>query len=145
MYQGSDVKIPQRHNKRSAPQSINRNQNKSPKICLLMLVKNHMLWTTPPMSLYIRGGSRISGKGFICIKVCGVRFADFISFFLNIPWKWKNLVLRRPNYFIFIGYLKTGGGRGIRANPLKHPLDRPLYIYRKCYQIEVSSYLTKTV
>ena len=26
-----------------------------------------------------RGGSRISVKGFICIKV-GVRFADFISF-----------------------------------------------------------------
>ena len=24
-------------------------------------------------------------RGFICIKVWGVRFADFISFFLNIP------------------------------------------------------------
>ena len=23
--------------------------------------------------------------GFICIKVWGVRFADFVSFFLNIP------------------------------------------------------------
>ena len=23
-------------------------------------------------------------RGFICINVCGVRFADFISFFLNI-------------------------------------------------------------
>ena len=33
-----------------------------------------------------RGGSRISGKGFICIKVWGLgRFADFISFFLNTP------------------------------------------------------------
>ena len=33
-----------------------------------------------------RGGSRISGKGFICIIVCdGGRFADFVSFFLNIP------------------------------------------------------------
>ena len=26
-------------------------------------------------------------RGFICIKVCGVRFADFISFFLNITRK----------------------------------------------------------
>ena len=33
-----------------------------------------------------------------------VQFADFISFFLNIPWK--------PNYFIFKGYLKTWGGEG---------------------------------
>ena len=36
-------------------------------------------------------------------KGVGVRFADFISFFLNIPL--------RLNYFIFIGYLKTGAGR----------------------------------
>ena len=30
-------------------------------------------------------------KEFVCIKVCvcveGVRYVDFISFFLNIPWK----------------------------------------------------------
>ena len=26
-------------------------------------------------------------SGFVCIKVWGVRFADFISFFLNIPCK----------------------------------------------------------
>ena len=32
-----------------------------------------------------RGESRISGKGFIYIKMLGFRFADFISFFLNIP------------------------------------------------------------
>ena len=24
-------------------------------------------------------------RGSICLKVCGGRFADFISFFLNIP------------------------------------------------------------
>ena len=24
-------------------------------------------------------------RGFICIKVWGIRFADFISFFLNVP------------------------------------------------------------
>ena len=31
-----------------------------------------------------RGGSRISGKGVHMYKGVGVRFADFISFFLNI-------------------------------------------------------------
>ena len=46
------------------------------------------------------------------------RFADSISFFLNIPWKWNNLVSLRPNYFIFIGYWKTGGREGFRVNPL---------------------------
>ena len=25
----------------------------------------------------------------------------------------------RPNYFMFMGYLKTGGGGGVRAKPLK--------------------------
>ena len=32
-----------------------------------------------------RGGSRISGKGVHIYKGMGVRFASFISFFLNIP------------------------------------------------------------
>ena len=51
-------------------------------------------------------------RGFICtcIKVW-VRFAEFISFILNFPWKWNNLVSLRPNYFIFIGYLIAGRGR----------------------------------
>ena len=31
-----------------------------------------------------RGGSRVSGKGVRIYKGVGVRFADFISFFLNI-------------------------------------------------------------
>ena len=50
------------------------------------------------------GGSRTSRKWVHL----GVRFADLISFFLNIPLKWNNLVSLRPNYFIFIGFLKTG-------------------------------------
>ena len=37
-------------------------------------------------------------------KEVRIRFADFISFFLNITWKWNNLFSLRPNYFIFIGY-----------------------------------------
>ena len=36
------------------------------------------------------------------------------AFSLNIPWKWNNSVSQRPNYFIFIGYLKTGNGVWIR-------------------------------
>ena len=32
-----------------------------------------------------RGRSKISGKGVCIYKGMGVRFADFISFFLNIP------------------------------------------------------------
>ena len=48
-------------------------------------------------------------------------FTYFISFFLNIPWKWNNLVSLRPNYFIFIGYLKTGGRKGGSSKPPRTP------------------------
>ena len=51
-------------------------------------------------------------------KGVGVRFADLIKFLSNTPWKWGNLVSLRPNYFIFIGYLKTGDMEGVRAKPL---------------------------
>ena len=57
-------------------------------------------------------------RGFICIKVWGFALLILSHFFLNIPWKWNNLVSLRPNNFIFIGYLKTGVERGVRANPL---------------------------
>ena len=46
-------------------------------------------------------------RGFICIKVWGLTLLILSHFFLNIPWKWNNLVSLRPKYFIFIGYLKT--------------------------------------
>ena len=71
------------------------------------------------------------GRGFICINVCGVgvRFTDYISLFLNIPRKCNNL---RPNYFIFIGYLKTGGHEGGPNEPPELPLDRPLRMDRSC-------------
>ena len=48
-----------------------------------------------------RGRLRIYGKGVHIHKDVGGRFADFISFLLNISM--------RPNYFILLGYLKTGG------------------------------------
>ena len=58
----------------------------------------------------------IFGKGVHMFKGVGVCFADFISFFINIL---------RPNSFIFMGYLKTGGRKGGSPEP---PLDPPLQI-----------------
>ena len=46
----------------------------------------------------------------------GVHFADFIQCFLNIPLKCNNLVSLRPNFLIFIGYLKLEG-QGDPQNP----------------------------
>ena len=53
-------------------------------------------------------------------KGTGVHFADFISFFLNILWKWNNLVSLRPNHFISIWYLKTVAGRWFARTPWTH-------------------------
>ena len=76
----------------------------------------------------IRGGSRISGNGVYIYKgVCVGRFTDFISFFLNIPWKWNNLVSLRPNYFIFKAYLKNGGGGG-SSKPTEPQIRHWLYV-----------------
>ena len=58
------------------------------------------------------GGIQDFSKGDSYIKRCEGRFADFISFSLNAPWRLT------PDYIIFIGYLKTGRGREIQANPL---------------------------
>ena len=56
----------------------------------------------------------ISGKGVHMNKGLGVRFADFFYFILfKYPMKMNNLVSLRPNYFIFIGYLKMGVGEGV--------------------------------
>ena len=52
-----------------------------------------------------RGGSRISGKGVHIYKGLGVRFADFISFFLKYS-------MIEAKFFHFHGILKTGGGGG---------------------------------
>ena len=61
------------------------------------------------MSVLIRGGSGISGKGVHIYKGVGVRLADFISFFLKNE---NEIIWSHSNYFIFIGCLKTGGGGG---------------------------------
>ena len=55
-------------------------------------------------------------RGFIYIKEWGFALLILSFFFLNIPWKWNNMVSLRPNYFNFIGYLKGGGGRFKRTS-----------------------------
>ena len=42
--------------------------------------------------------------------------------------KYWNPTSLRPNYFIFIGYLKTGGGEGGSNEPPEPPLDPPLVL-----------------
>ena len=62
------------------------------------------------MYLYRNFGAQKQGriqdfwKGDNMYNGVGFRFADFIVFVLNIPWKWNNLVSLRPNYLIFIGF-----------------------------------------
>ena len=64
------------------------------------------------MNAFSSGGSRISGKGAHNFMYRGVggSLCWFYLIFLNIPWKWNNLVSLRPNYFIFKGYFKVVGG-----------------------------------
>ena len=64
-------------------------------------------------------------RRFICIRVW-VFALLILSFFFNVPWKWNNLVSLRPNYFIFIGYLKRGEGRVFKRT-LEPTYDPPLY------------------
>ena len=71
-----------------------------------------------------RGGSRISGKGVRMYKGVGVRFADFISFFLNIP-----RYLTDTKLFHFHGIFKNGGQGGCSNEPPEPPLDLPLEAY----------------
>ena len=107
----------------------------------LCLVLKHQLWkwSVKCISYFhckiVQKGKSISAirhfwtsvvdVGFICIHVCvcvcvvggGGGFVWLIlSHFFNIPWKWNNLVSLRPNYFIFVGYFKTGGREGVPAN-----------------------------
>ena len=57
------------------------------------------------------------------IKVCGVHFANFISF--NFAYS-DNSDSLRPNYFIFVGYLKTECGEGGSSEAPEPPIDLPL-------------------
>ena len=48
-------------------------------------------------------------RGFICIKVCGVCYADLISFLLNIQWKRNVFGLTETKLFHFHRIFKSGG------------------------------------
>ena len=85
--------------------------------------ENFNLW---PLNIY-NGSSQVYcmkpegriHKGLFTIQ--GVQ--NPAPLFLNILWKWNNLVSVRPNYFIFIEYL-----RKMRENQQNKPLT-PLYIW----------------
>ena len=89
----------------------------------------HLLAISRFYHLYDRGGSaRISGNGVQMYKGVGDSLLLILWFFLNIPWKWNNLVSVRPNYFIFTGYLKRwAGSLGSSERSWWTPLDPPLY------------------
>ena len=59
---------------------------------------------------FYSGGSRISGKGDHMYKGVGLRFADFLSFFLNIPRNRNDLT--ETKLFHFHRMFKNWGGRG---------------------------------
>ena len=63
----------------------------------------------------IQGWIQDFWKGVSFIKRWGCSLCLFHLIFLNMAL--------RPNHFIFIGYLKNGGGKGVRANP-----PNPLWI-----------------
>ena len=51
-----------------------------------------------------------------------------IPSFLNILWKWNNLVSVRPNYFIFMGYLISAKG-----TPYEPPFQKSCKSYELAY------------
>ena len=59
----------------------------------------------------------------MCIKVLGFALL-ILSNFLKYPMNMKQFL--RPNYFIFIGYFKTEGGRVDSLEPPDPPLDPPM-------------------
>ena len=61
---------------------------------------------------YARADPGFQEGGFIYKKVWG-SLCCFILIFLKYTMKMKQV---RSNYFIFIGYLKTGGVEGVRVN-----------------------------
>ena len=86
-------------------------------------VFNNKKWSFFWFHAYVQGRVQDVWKGGSYIKRCGGSFCWFYLIFFSIPWKWNNLVSVRPNYFIYIEYLKNGGGGGVARSPLN-----PLWI-----------------
>ena len=67
----------------------------------------------------------------ICLKVWLVHFAEFLVFFLNIPWKLNNLVPLTKLFHFHRIFKKQGwweGGVAVSLEPPATPLDPPLKI-----------------
>ena len=71
-----------------------------------MVINSLLAW------IYSGTDSEFLERGLACLNVWSSLCWFYLVFFLNIPWKLYNLVSTRPNYFIFIGYLKNWGPRG---------------------------------
>ena len=64
------------------------------------------------------------------IHVRACRGIHALVIILKFPMKMNDLVPSKPTYFIFIGYLKTGGMEGVRANPMNpNWICHCLYMY----------------
>ena len=64
--------------------------------------------------------------GFRCVEE-GVRFTDFISFFLKYPMKMKLFGFHETKLFHFHGIFKNWG-MGVRVNPLNRLWIRHCYL-----------------
>ena len=106
-----------------------------------ILMKGHHTWrdfifANLGMLKYPGADPEFLQWGFICIKVWGFALL-ILSHFSSISYEneiiWSHL---RPNYFIFIGYLKTGQGGGLRE-PVEPLQDPPLIssLHRLLYKI----------
>ena len=90
----------------------------------------------PPSWIWRRGGRHLGSDVVTSLTLkCHTYYCSLCWFFLNIlwniPWKWNNLVSLRPNYFISIGHLRTGAGRGVRANPMNPTDDSVVHSIRR--------------
>ena len=68
-------------------------------------------------------------RGFLCIKVKVVRYANSISFFLNISGKCNNFGLTETKLFHFHRIFKNVWWGGGPSKPLTPPLDPPLHTH----------------
>ena len=78
------------------------------------------------------------GKGSHMYKdVEGSHCWFVFSFFLNIPLKCNNLVSLRPNYYIFVGYLKTRSRRGFKRTPWTSQGTPLIYNTKHLYMLQI--------
>ena len=109
---------------------LNRSASLAMSTCVLKALPGKIdIKRHSPSILYIQGRVQEFWKGGLLVYLCG----GIYFFFLNIQWKWNNLVSQRPNYFSFKRIFKNWDGEGIRAKSLTH-------IWRHLYLIKLFNY-----